>query len=122
MRVVANYGSRFFISEDQLKRIEGLFAKHGSMIVLLSRLIPGIRTLSSFPAGAARMNLAKFIVFTAIGCFFFDTALVYAGDYLGAHWNAIRAIGTLEIVATLAVIGAGVWIFVRMHRGSSRTS
>ncbi len=120
MKVISDYGGRFFIGEEQFQRIDRLFARHGSIIVLVSRLIPGIRTLSSFPAGAARMNVAKFIAFTAIGCFFFDTALVYAGDYLGSNWNAIRAIGVLEVGATLAVIAIGAWIFLRMHRSSSQ--
>jgi membrane protein DedA with SNARE-associated domain len=40
------------------------------------------------------MNLPKFALYTALGCFGFDVVLVYAGDYLGVHWDAIRAIGT----------------------------
>lgn len=119
MRVVSDYGGRFFIGQDQLLRIELLFKKHGGAIVLASRLIPGLRTLASFPAGAAKMNLLRFTVYTALGCFAFDTALVYAGDYLGSHWSAIKIIGTLEIGATLVVLLLAAWVLLKMHRKSS---
>jgi membrane protein DedA with SNARE-associated domain len=116
MKAITNYGSKFFISPDQMRRIEVLFAKHGALIVFASRLIPGVRTLVSFPAGSAKMNLPKFVLFSAVGCFAFDAALVYVGDYLGAHWNAIRSLGTLELGATVIVLVAAVWLFFRMQR------
>jgi membrane protein DedA with SNARE-associated domain len=119
MRVISDYGSRFFIGQDQLRRVNLLFEKHGSAIVLASRLIPGARTLASFPAGAARMNLPRFTLYTALGCFTFDAALVYAGDYLGSRWSAIKAIGVLEIGATAIVLVLAVWAFVRMQRKAS---
>lgn len=119
MRVVSDYGSRFFIDPKQMKRVERLFQKHGGAIVFASRLVPGLRTLISFPAGSARMNLLKFAFYTALGCFLFDTALVYAGDYLGAHWSAIRAVGTLELVATVVVILIAIWMVVHIRRDRS---
>jgi membrane protein DedA with SNARE-associated domain len=116
LRTVSNYGSRFFISPEQMARVESLFKRHGGLVILLSRLIPGIRTLASFPAGSARMSVPKFVVYTALGCFVFDTALVYVGDYLGAHWKSIRTVGTLEIAATVVAILVGAWLFLRLQR------
>jgi membrane protein DedA with SNARE-associated domain len=119
MRVISNYGSRFFISQEQMRKVELLFQRHGGKIVFASRLIPGVRTLASFPAGSARMNVPKFTLYTAIGCFGFDAVLVYAGDYLGVHWSAIRAIGILELAATVVVLITAVWIFFRIQRRQS---
>ncbi len=116
MRTISNYGSRFFISPEQMARVESLFKRHGGLLIFLSRLIPGIRTLASFPAGSARMSVPKFVVYTALGCFIFDAALVYAGDYLGAHWESIRTAGTIEIAATVVAILIGVWLFLRLQR------
>lgn len=120
MRVLSNYSSRFFVSKEQLQRMDALFAKHGSIVIFLSRLVPGIRTLASFPAGAARMNLPRFVLFTVLGCLVFDTALVYVGDYLGSNWDSIKAVGTLEIGATALVIILAAWVFLRMHRRSEK--
>jgi len=122
MKVISNYGSRFFIGNEQMKRVESLFQRHGGQIAFYSRLVPGVRTLASFPAGSARMNLPRFTLYTALGCFVFDAVLVYAGDYFGAHWNVIRSIGILEIGATVAVIIAAVWVFLRMRKRSLEQS
>jgi len=119
MRVISNYGSRFFISQEQMRKVELLFEKQGGKIVFASRLIPGLRTLASFPAGSAGMNLPKFTLYTALGCFGLDAVLVYVGDYLGVHWSTIRAIGILELVATVAVLIAAVWIFFRIQHKQS---
>ena len=51
MKVVPNYGSRFFMTGEQMQRIQSLFQKHGAPIVFINRLIPGVRTLASFPQG-----------------------------------------------------------------------
>lgn len=118
MKVLSNYGSRFFISEEQMRTVESLFQRHGGKIIFISRLIPGVRTLASFPAGSARMNLPKFALYTALGCFVFDALLIYLGDYLGLHWSVVRSIGILEIFATLAVVMAAGFLFMRMRRKS----
>jgi len=119
MRVISNYGSRFFISQEQMQKMESLFERHGGKIVFASRLIPGVRTLASFPAGAAGMNLPKFTLYTALGCFSFDAVLVYVGDYLGSHWSTIRVIGTLELAATAIVLITAIWLFLRFLRRQS---
>lgn len=64
------------------------------------------------------MNLPRFTLYTALGCFVFDAVLVYAGDYFGAHWSVIRSIGILEIGVTVAVIVAAGWVFLRMQKRS----
>ena len=114
-KAVSNYGSRFFISKEQMKKMELLFGKHGARIVFASRLIPGVRTLISFPAGSARMDLAKFTFYTVLGCFGFNALLVYAGDYLGSHWSAIRAIGVFELAGTVIVLACSLWLFLRIQ-------
>jgi membrane protein DedA with SNARE-associated domain len=123
MRLISNYGSRFFISKDQMNRVEWLFARYGSWIIFGSRMMPGVRTLASFPAGSARMNLTKFVVYTALGCFLFDGARVYLGDYLGSNWATLTSIGIVEIGAMILVLLAAAWVFLKLHgrpRGDSR--
>jgi membrane protein DedA with SNARE-associated domain len=122
MKVISNYGSRFFISNEQMQRVQDLFQKHGSRIVFISRLIPGVRTLASFPAGSARMSLPKFTLYTTLGCLLFDVLLVYVGDYFGSHWNVVRSIGVLEIGATIAVLVTAALVYMRMQKSDQKTS
>jgi membrane protein DedA with SNARE-associated domain len=61
------YGKWFLVSERNLDRAEAFFARHGEIGTFVGRLIPGVRQLVSLPAGMARMNFARFTLFTALG-------------------------------------------------------
>ena len=75
---------RAIFSENQLKVAANYFTKYGSVMVFVGRLIPVVRTLISFPAGAVRMPLAKFIGYTVAGCILWNSLLIYVGYYLGS--------------------------------------
>src|SRR5574344_1203774 len=60
-------GHLFMLNSDKIKKAEAYFVKHGNSSTLIGRLVPGIRQLISIPAGLAKMPMASFIAFTAIG-------------------------------------------------------
>ncbi len=66
------------------------FLQHGRRAVLFGRLVPGVRSLVSIPAGATRMPLPQFIVFTTIGSGVYNTALVLLGHQLGSRWTSVE--------------------------------
>jgi membrane protein DedA with SNARE-associated domain len=89
----------------QLDRAQRWFDQHGAKAVFFTRLIPGVRTIISFPAGAAKMNMAKYIIYTTLGCFLWSAALVYTGLYLGIHWYEFLGLfHYLTIAAVVSVI------------------
>jgi membrane protein DedA with SNARE-associated domain len=69
--------SRLLFSEAHLEKAERWFKRYGVLAVFLSRMVPGFRTLVSFPAGAVKMQLLKFIVYTTAGCLAWNTVLIY---------------------------------------------
>lgn len=106
------------VSKSQLEKVSGWFVKYGSFTVLVARLIPVFRTLISFPAGAVKMRLSKFIVYTVAGCLVWNTALVYLGYYLGANWREVTGFAhyiVIGVVAVSAVI-VGVYLFKRRKK------
>ncbi len=80
---IIKYGRYFLITEDKLAKCERFFANHGEITTFVGRLLPGIRQLISFPAGLARMNLAKFTLYTALGAGIWTVILAYFGYAVG---------------------------------------
>jgi membrane protein DedA with SNARE-associated domain len=84
------YGRYLLIRPHEIELADHFFARWGSQTVFFSRLLPIVRTFISFPAGVARMNLRKFVIYSTAGAFLWSIALVWAGVQLGANWAAIR--------------------------------
>jgi membrane protein DedA with SNARE-associated domain len=105
---------KLLFSEKRLKTAENWFNKHGASVVFLSRLVPGFRTLVSFPAGAVRMPLAEFIAYTTAGCAVWNGFLTYAGFYVGKNWPEIAGASHYVIIAALAVfIAVAMYLIIR---------
>lgn len=88
--VIKKYGKYLLISEHEFDRAEKWFLKYGDIIIFLSRLLPVVRTFISLPAGIARMNLTKFIIYTVVGSFFWSLLLAYVGMTLGQNWQTLE--------------------------------
>lgn len=106
---------RIIFSMDQLAVAGRWFQKYGALAIFLTRLIPVLRTIISFPAGAAKMPLSKFLVFTTTGCFIWNALLIYVGYYLGTKWREVAGFFHIAILAVIAffVILTVVYIIIR---------
>lgn len=88
--VIKKYGRFLLISEHEFERTEKWFRQHGEIIVFLSRLAPVVRTFISLPAGIAKMNLSRFIIYTTAGSFIWSLLLAYIGMVLGNNWRVLE--------------------------------
>ena len=75
-------GHMCLISEEKVANAEAYFDQHGAISTFVGRLIPAIRQLISIPAGLARMNLGKFLLFTTLGSGLWNMVLAFIGYYL----------------------------------------
>ena len=109
------------VDVEDIDRAAGWFDRHGSAAVFFGRLIPGVRSLISLPAGAARMSVLHFTALTLAGSALWNGLLVGAGYALGTQWRVVdRYAGVLDwiVIAVLAaVIGLGVVRRLRQPRG-----
>ena len=85
--MVERYGSFLLLSRRDLNLVDKFFDRYGSITVLIGRMLPIVRTFIAFPAGVARMNQARFHVYTFVGSWPWCYALAYVGMRLGASWN-----------------------------------
>ncbi|MVA77584.1 DedA family protein [Auraticoccus sp. F435] len=96
------------------------FDRHGGKAIFMGRLVPGVRSLISIPAGIDRMNPVTFTVYTLLGSALWNTLLIGAGYLLGTQWGVVESyIGVIsKVVYVLLVLGVVfvVWRLVRRHR------
>lgn len=107
-KFLQRYGRYFFIKESALAKMDGFFLKHGAISTFTGRLIPGIRQLISIPAGLAKMNLAKFTLYTSLGAGIWAFILVMLGFFIGENKELIESMLkeiTMAVVALVAIIG-----------------
>jgi len=108
---------RVILSQKQLEIVASWFNKHGAPMVFFSRLIPGFRTIVSFPAGAVRMNLPKFIAYTTAGCIVWNVVLIYVGWYLGKNWAEVAGISRYLILASvIGFLVLAAYLLIRRKR------
>jgi membrane protein DedA with SNARE-associated domain len=110
---VLRYGRIVRFSEKRLETTERWFGSHGKSVVLLARFVPLLRTLIAFPAGLVKMDVKRFLVYSAVGILIWDIALVYLGELAGQNSTAIAA--TLQAyflpLGVAAVIIAGILVY-----------
>ena len=84
---IEKYGRYILLSRHDLDIADRWFGKYGEIIVFVSRLLPAIRTFIAFPAGVARMNLPRFVIYTFAGSLPWCLGLAYVGQKLGEQWD-----------------------------------
>jgi membrane protein DedA with SNARE-associated domain len=99
------------IRRHHLEIADGWFRRWGLLAVLIGRVLPVIRTYISFPAGLARIDLAKFSLLTFVGALPWCAALAIVGFELGRNYDRIS--GPVEkgaiVIALLVVIVVVAW-------------
>src|SRR5436853_4417707 len=100
-------------------RANGWLVKHGLQVAFWTRLLPIVRTFISFPAGAARVPLARFTLYTFLGSFLWALGLAWIGMALGEHWESIRAYARgFDLVIGLGLVALFL-VWLRSHLRSS---
>ncbi|HSP63378.1 MAG TPA: DedA family protein [Pyrinomonadaceae bacterium] len=111
--LIEKYGRYVLISHRDLDLADRWFARFGEAIVFASRLLPVIRTFIAFPAGVARMNLKKFVIYTFAGSLPWCLGLTYVGQKLGEKWDKDPMLKTLfhrfDFVIGIALVVLVVW-------------
>jgi len=105
-RFANRHGRWLAFSCDDIDKSKKWFQKHGRRAVFLCRLVPGIRSLISIPAGLDRMPLAGFLVYTALGTAIWAAVLAWLGYQLGGQVDRIGKFIDPITYAVFGLIGA----------------
>jgi len=110
-KFLLKYGKYFFVSPETLDKLEKFFAKHGEISTFNGRLIPAIRQLISLPAGLARMDMFKFIIYSALGAGIWVVVLSLIGYFIGSNQELVSQYLTKVTLITLLLIGVSSYIY-----------
>lgn len=121
--LVERYGKWVLMSHHDLDRMTRFFEKYGSITVLLSRLLPVVRTFIAFPAGIAKMPQLRFHLYTFLGSWPWCYVLAYMGMKLGEKWHTDprfhqafhRFHAAVEVLLLVAIVWF-VWSHIRRGR------
>lgn len=109
----SKWGKLCLLNQEKVEHSEKYFNDHGMAATISGRLIPGVRHLISIPAGLAKMNYWKFLLYTTIGAGTWNIILAAMGWYLysfvpeeqlAAKISEYSGLITFTIVAIIAVI------------------
>ena len=119
----SKWGKMCLLNQEKVEKSECYFDDHGVAATLTGRLIPGIRHLISIPAGLARMNYWKFLLYTTIGAGAWHSILAALGWYLHSMVPEDQLDATIQqynhyiVLAILAIVLLAIlWFVVKQRR------
>lgn len=112
--LLLHYGRYLRFTHKDLDKADYWFDKHGHWIVLFGRLVPGLRSIVSIPAGLSEMPITRFIALTTLGSAVWNSALIGIGWQLGANFDEVeRFVGPASrvvlVLFIVGVVGSYVW-------------
>lgn len=106
---------------SDIDRATGWFEKYGAISVLVGRMVPGVRSLISVPAGVARMSPVSFTLWTALGSAGWNALLIFAGHQLGSHWTRVEGwVASAQNVVVAVVVALVTWFVIHRLRHRER--
>jgi len=97
---------------DDVDRAQAWFDRHGRTAVLAGRLVPGVRSLISIPAGVSRMPLLPFLAYTTLGSAAYNAVLVLLGHQLGSRWTSVEKYSDPINYGVYALIALGILVAI----------
>lgn len=115
------YGRWITVSPEDIDHATDWFNRHGRSAVLIGRLVPGVRTLISVPAGISGMGLFQFLLYSTIGTIAWTSLLAICGYILRDRWSAVESY--VSPISTVLIVVLVLWFasrYVRQWRGRRR--
>lgn len=116
--LVERWGRYVLVQPHHVRTAERLFERRGTMAVFLCRFIPGVRHVSSIPAGAARMRLGPFLAASVAGATLWNTFLLWVGWKFGQDQRAIAALkSNLDVVGLVLLLLIAAYVTWEVRSG-----
>lgn len=122
--LIEKYGKYILISKNDLDLADRWFVRFGNLTTFFGRFLPVVRTYISFPAGIAKMEIKRFLVYTFAGALPWSMLFTWLGVKMGSNWNQIREkLHNFDLlILILIIIGAVLYVWRHLRtRSQSNT-
>jgi membrane protein DedA with SNARE-associated domain len=116
--LLLRHGRILRLTDERIDRAEAWFDRYGAKLVFFGRMLPGVRSVVSVPAGLAEMPLSSFVALTLAGSTIWNVALIGAGWALGDNWEQVTLVveQTDLLLIAAAVMAVGTFAVARLRR------
>ncbi|NJL79101.1 MAG: DedA family protein [Richelia sp. SM2_1_7] len=115
---INKHGKWLTLSTSDIDKSKRWMRQYGKFVIFFGRLIPGIRTFISVPAGLDKMPLIPFILYSFAGSLLWTAILAYAGFILGNNYQLVeKYVGLLSGIIIAAII---IFLIISFIRRQSR--
>lgn len=119
--LIEKYGKYILISHHDLDTADNWFKKRGEVTVFIGRLLPVVRTFISFPAGIAKMNFNRFMLYSFLGSLPWCLLLGWIGEKMGDNWDSLRPwFHKFDYIILIFVILGLIWYIWRHIKNSQK--
>lgn len=117
-KIADKYGKWLTVTGEDVEKAKTWFDKRGYVATALGRLVPGIRTYISIPAGISKMPLLPFFIYSTLGSLVWVFLLTYAGYVLGENYERVGTyLKPISAVVLIAVLSLSIyWIIKRRKK------
>jgi membrane protein DedA with SNARE-associated domain len=118
VELIERHGHWLHLKPSHIAWADRWFERYGAASILISRVLPIIRTFISLPAGVAKMPFWRFTALTIVGCIPWVLGLALAGEAVGHDWTSTRKAFEYVDYAIVALVVLGLlYLIVRRRRG-----
>jgi membrane protein DedA with SNARE-associated domain len=119
--LVERWGKYLLLNVHHLELTEQFFSRYGWMTIFISRFTPVVRHLISIPAGAGKMPLLPFVIYTILGAATWNAILTYVGFLMRENWQHIMKYHTLiDSVVVLCLLIGFSYVFYKLYSAQKR--
>ena len=119
VKIADRYGKWLTLSGEDVVRANKWFNRRGNTAIAFGRLVPGIRTYISLPAGISKMPLFPYLIYSTLGSIFWVTFLTGAGYIFGANYELVgEYMKPFSIFVLIAVISTVIFWIIKRKKSS----
>ena len=118
--ITNRYGKWLTLSGEDVQKTKDWFDRKGYVATALGRLVPGIRTYISLPAGISEMPLPIFLLYSTLGTLAWVSFLTGSGYVLGANYAKVgQYLKPISAVVLVALLSVTIYYFIKRKQKSS---